>query len=99
MRVSIYPLSFSHPHIHHAHHPLPLMHTHPTSQTKKLRLHNASLTSNPLPAPSGSATVVNGVDVSGTGNSGGTAEEFDPQIASLINQLWQDLGRSEGYGP
>jgi len=52
----------------------------------------------PLPTSSastiqGSATVVNGVDVSGIGNGGGTAEGFifDPEIASLIHQLWQDL--------
>lgn len=40
----------------------------------------------------GSATVVNGVDVSGFGNGGGTAEGFifDSEIASLIHQLWQD---------
>jgi guanine nucleotide-binding protein subunit alpha len=40
----------------------------------------------------GSVTVVNGVDISGIDNGGGTAGGFvcDPQIASLIHQLWQD---------
>ncbi|KIM74715.1 hypothetical protein PILCRDRAFT_827917, partial [Piloderma croceum F 1598] len=46
----------------------------------------------PSSAIPGPATVVNGVDVSGIGNGGGTAEGFvfDPEIASLIHQLWQD---------
>jgi hypothetical protein len=50
-----------------------------------------------LPKKSGASTtqappVVNGVDVSSIGNGGGTAEGFifDPKIASLIHQLWQD---------
>jgi guanine nucleotide-binding protein G(i) subunit alpha len=46
----------------------------------------------PFSTVPGSATVVNGVDVSGIGNGGGTAEGFvfDLKIASLIYQLWQD---------
>ena len=40
----------------------------------------------------GSASIVNGVDVSGIGNGGGTTEcfVFGSEIASLIHQLWQD---------
>jgi guanine nucleotide-binding protein G(i) subunit alpha len=39
-----------------------------------------------------SATVVNGVDVSGISNGGGTTEGFivDFEIAPLTHQLWQD---------
>jgi guanine nucleotide-binding protein G(i) subunit alpha len=41
----------------------------------------------------GSATVVNSINISDIGNGGGTAEvfAFNPEIASLIYQLWQDL--------
>jgi hypothetical protein len=44
------------------------------------------------PASTISATVVNGVDLGGTGNSSSTAEGFgfDPEIGSLIHQLWKD---------
>jgi guanine nucleotide-binding protein G(i) subunit alpha len=40
----------------------------------------------------GLVTVVNGIDISGIDNGGGTAEVFmsDPQIALLIHPLWQD---------
>jgi len=72
----------------------------PSNRTNCDRIIDYRITSDPSSlnkrSPSstvpGSATVVNGVDVSGIGNGGGTAEGFvfDSEIASLIHQLWQD---------
>jgi guanine nucleotide-binding protein subunit alpha len=67
-------------------------------QTNCDRIISYRITTNPLstkgrlPVTVSSATIVNG-DVSIINNGGSTAEgfAFDPEIPSLIHQLWQDL--------